>query len=150
MYANYAAWNNPSDQTMFILEDSSNRPLFSQPSSFNPILNQPKKGFFRSLLSRIKFVLFGEMESPYPSSYSAQPTYQGNVASTGTQPYHSPLYPNVNTNVNTNTNTNPYYSSATDTFRRPAPPSYTGGKSYGIQSDNPYLYSILILFMADQ
>lgn len=142
MYANYNAWNNPSDQTMNILEDSSNRPLFSQPASFNPILNQPKKGFLRGLLSRLKFVLFGEDEAPYPSMYSTQPTYQGNVAPTGTQPCHSPLYPN--SNQNQYQNQNQYYTSTTDTFRRPAPPSYTGGKRYGIQGENTYSYSIPI------
>lgn len=144
MYANYNAWNNPSDQTMNILEDSSNRPLFSQPASFNPILNQPKKGFLRGLLSRLKFVLFGEDEAPYPSMHSTQPTYQGSVAPTGTQPNNSPLYPNTNQNQNQYQNQNPYYPSTTDAFRRPAPPSYTGGKRYGIQGENTYLYSIPI------
>lgn len=130
---------------MYILEDSSNQPLFSQPASFNPILNQPKKGFFRNLLSRLKYVLFGEAEAPYPSMYSTQPAYQGNVASTGAQPNNNPLYPNTNANINTNTN--PGYYTTTDTFQRPAPPVYNGGRRFGIQDDSPLYYSIFILVL---
>lgn len=119
--------SNPSDQTMYILEDNSNRPLFSQPSSISPSFTQTKKGFFQKLASLVKYLLFSEEEFPYSTVYPAQPS-QNNAASGGNQRFNVPLYSSYNPPQTTN------YA-----YPNTGPTAYKANRNYGIQSDSTNL-----------